>query len=555
MNEGELIAGQETDMQLESGSGGDRTEGNSAESHQAKLRREILRINNDATLGEREKSLRVQEIMTRDWNSLRRLKLALGGSEAKRGVEEGEGGGDARGRARRQRPLEPLDGACARRVKERMNENEDGGHESGSFEVGGVYGDGYCRGEVEGERVRSGKSARASACNGGCSSSGHAEHAKLGVEELEEGAEMIWEEEGDLIYSLNIMGKEVSVKVKGGRVREQIEYFDKRRGILGCRHYQRSCKMVANCCGEIFTCRLCHDEAMDHPIDRYATKEMICMCCGTRQECGIYCQNETCPLNDGTIVPCAPIEKDDEDVENEEQEPSSTAKADDLCDSGKPSDTYGLWEKETTRGDTSCAPSCTPLAKYYCDKCKLWDDDHSKDIYHCDKCNLCRIGEGLDIDYFHCEGCNVCMAVSLKGNHKCIERNLESNCPICDEFMFTSTKTVIFMPCGHCIHHACYEKYIMRSYQCPICSKSLGDMRDYFSKIDCLLKDHKMPKEFENVGSLILCNDCEKKSEAPYHFLYHKCAHCSSYNTRLLEMIFNSEEQQSSTTGEVDEAT
>ena len=35
--------------------------------------------------------------------------------------------------------------------------------------------------------------------------------------------------------------------------------------------------------------------------------------------------------------------------------------------------------------------------------------------------------------------------------------------------------------------------------------------------------------------SWVLCNDCEQKSFAKYHFLYHKCAHCSSYNTRTLK--------------------
>lgn len=31
----------------------------------------------------------------------------------------------------------------------------------------------------------------------------------------------------------------------------------------------------------------------------------------------------------------------------------------------------------------------------------------------------------------------------------------------------------------------------------------------------------------------VMCNDCGKHSEAPFHFVYHKCAHCASYNTRL----------------------
>jgi uncharacterized CHY-type Zn-finger protein len=41
-------------------------------------------------------------------------------------------------------------------------------------------------------------------------------------------------------------------------------------------------------------------------------------------------------------------------------------------------------------------------ARYYCDVCKLWDDDPAKSIYHCNDCGICRIGEGLGKDFFHC---------------------------------------------------------------------------------------------------------------------------------------------------------
>lgn len=85
------------------------------------------------------------------------------------------------------------------------------------------------------------------------------------------------------------------------------------------------------------------------------------------------------------------------------------------------------------------------VSKYYCKECKLWDSDPRKTIYHCHDCGICRIGKGLGQDYFHCKKCNVCMAMSLNGRHKCIERNLECDCPICGEYMFTSTTTVIFM--------------------------------------------------------------------------------------------------------------
>jgi len=60
-------------------------------------------------------------------------------------------------------------------------------------------------------------------------------------------------------------------------------------------------------------------------------------------------------------------------------------------------------------------------------------------------------------------------------------------------------------------------------------------MNEYFKRIDTMLQQHKMPPEYENWHSYILCNDCEKRSYAKYHFLYHKCAYCSSYNTKVLK--------------------
>ncbi|KAF9124949.1 hypothetical protein BGW39_007780 [Mortierella sp. 14UC] len=188
--------------------------------------------------------------------------------------------------------------------------------------------------------------------------------------------------------------------------------------------------------------------------------------------------------------------------------------------------------QEAARNCSSCKAR---MAIYYCDACKLWDDDPKKHIYHCDDCGICRIGQGLGRDYFHCKKCNVCMNIQLQDKHKCIERNLECDCPICGEYMFTSTSTVIFMPCGHCIHSKCHEDYIKTSYQCPTCWKSLGDMSVYYSKIDSLLAEQTMPPDYANIFSIVLCNDCEVKSEAPYHFLYHRCDKCRGYNTKVLE--------------------
>lgn len=35
----------------------------------------------------------------------------------------------------------------------------------------------------------------------------------------------------------------------------------------------------------------------------------------------------------------------------------------------------------------------TVFGRYFCETCKFFDDDPTKDIYHCDKCKICRIGK------------------------------------------------------------------------------------------------------------------------------------------------------------------
>lgn len=50
-----------------------------------------------------------------------------------------------------------------------------------------------------------------------------------------------------------------------------------------------------------------------------------------------------------------------------------------------------------------CRQCGTQSACYYCDICKLWDNNTSKKIYHCADCGICRRGEGLGKDYVHCK--------------------------------------------------------------------------------------------------------------------------------------------------------
>ncbi|XP_010274617.1 PREDICTED: uncharacterized protein LOC104609887 [Nelumbo nucifera] len=247
-------------------------------------------------------------------------------------------------------------------------------------------------------------------------------------------------------------------------------FRDPEKQVFGCEHYKRNCKLVAACCGKLFTCRFCHDKVSDHSMDRKATTEMMCMRCLKIQAVGPIC---------------------------------------------------------TT-------PSCNgfSMAKYYCNICKFFDDERT--VYHCPFCNLCRLGKGLGVDFFHCMTCNCCLGMKLV-DHKCREKGLETNCPICCDFLFTSSAAVRALPCGHFMHSACFQAYTCSHYTCPICSKSLGDMAVYFGMLDALLATEELPEEYRDRCQDILCNDCHKKGTARFHWLYHKCGSCGSYNTRVIK--------------------
>lgn len=186
-------------------------------------------------------------------------------------------------------------------------------------------------------------------------------------------------------------------------------------------------------------------------------------------------------------------------------------------------------------GPICSTPSCNGLsmAKYYCSYCKFFDDERT--VYHCPFCNLCRLGKGLGIDFFHCMTCNYCLGIKLV-DHKCREKGLETNCPICCDFLFTSSAAVRALPCGHFMHSACFQAYACTHYICPICSKSMGDMSVYFGMLDALMASEVLPEEYRNRCQDILCNDCDKKGSAPFHWLYHKCGSCGSYNTRVIKV-------------------
>lgn len=116
-------------------------------------------------------------------------------------------------------------------------------------------------------------------------------------------------------------------------------WFDEANGIRGCKHYQRGVKLQCSQCEQWHPCRFCHDEIE-------ASHQLV------RYET----RNMLC-------MECL--------------HPQPAAQ--------------------------DCRNCGVRVARYYCDICKLWDDDPDKSIYHCADCGICRIGEGLGRDFFHCK--------------------------------------------------------------------------------------------------------------------------------------------------------
>jgi hypothetical protein len=104
--------------------------------------------------------------------------------------------------------------------------------------------------------------------------------------------------------------------------------------------------------------------------------------------------------------------------------------------------------------------------------------------------------------------------------------------------------------------YAGFDDYTRKNFTCPLCNKSLTNMEGYYEQIDRILEYDKMPPEYDNHFSDILCYDCHVKSRTKYHFVYHKCevaiGGCGGYNTRVMQScVINPQSASTSTAGAV----
>jgi RING finger/CHY zinc finger protein 1 len=219
----------------------------------------------------------------------------------------------------------------------------------------------------------------------------------------------------------------------------------------GCEHYRRGCELLAPCCNEWFTCRVCHDAVKSegerdpkraHTLDRRAVARVRCLGCRAEQ---------------------APARE--------------------------------------------CAGCAAVLGDYFCALCNLFDDEGvtRKGLWHCAGCGICRAGG--EANFFHCAGCASCLALATRDSHVC-RAGLHDACPLCLEHMHTSRSPAQLLPCGHGIHVACFAEYSKTCYKCPTCARSAGDMRRAWAALDLEVAQTPMPLEYRSKWARVLCNDC-----------------------------------------------
>jgi len=297
------------------------------------------------------------------------------------------------------------------------------------------------------------------------------------------------------------------------------------RGLMehGCSHYRRRCRLLAPCCLQWVWCRFCHDDAADEgghaapradgapwsppdphpPLDRKRVTRLRCALCALEQPVARRCG--------GAVTGGRFFE-------------GGGASAGSSPPLGSP---HPL--PHTDEGDP--AEGCgVAFGAYGCLKCNLFDDNTTKRQFHCDDCGICRVG-GRSA-FWHCGPCGACFGLRGRDDHRCVADATRRACPICLEELFEYVGRLAVLPCGHVMHHACHRDMLRRRlFKCPWCSKSTVSLD--WGAVDHAAAETPMPAEYAGRTVLVVCNDCRRRSRAPFHVVGLRCGAggCGSYNT------------------------
>ncbi|CAB9515124.1 CHY zinc finger domain-containing protein 1 [Seminavis robusta] len=173
------------------------------------------------------------------------------------------------------------------------------------------------------------------------------------------------------------------------------------------------------------------------------------------------------------------------------------------------------------------------FGEYHCDICNLWMSA-KESPYHCHECGFCRVG-GRE-NFRHCDDCGMCIDALLFDDHNCKVGKYMSNCPVCQEDLFSSRYASHEMPCGHAIHWHCFKELTSYDTRCPVCKKTAetaDQMAATWSAMAMGIALQPVPADLARVVT-ILCYDCEQRDDnRRWHFLGVRCSNCLSFNTTV----------------------
>jgi hypothetical protein len=153
---------------------------------------------------------------------------------------------------------------------------------------------------------------------------------------------------------------------------------------------------------------------------------------------------------------------------------------------------------------------------------------------------FCCVG-GRD-NFQHCLACGMCIDKNLFHNHNCKAGKYRSNCPVCQEYLFSSRSASHEMPCGHAIHWDCFKQLAAHDSRCPVCKRTAESWERMLPTWQAMADSvaiQPIPPELARVVN-ITCNDCEKSDDArAWHFLGVQCQHCQSFNTVVERVVLS----------------
>jgi len=290
---------------------------------------------------------------------------------------------------------------------------------------------------------------------------------------------------------------------------EQIRRMEQSRP--PCTHYERNCTMIAPCCGAAFGCRICHDDCPILPPKIEMRQRM----------------------HRSASLPSSFTNMEQQVPQDTHHNIDRFAVKEIIC--------RECFTRQSS-GTNNCIKCNIQFGEYHCNICNLWMTNDERP-YHCPDCGFCRVG-GAE-NFQHCHDCGMCIDRSLYTNHNCKSGKYKSNCPVCQEFLFSSRSASHEMPCGHAIHWECFRQLAAHDSRCPVCKKTAETrerMMPTWNAMAAGVALQPVPPELCRVVN-ITCNDCEQQDDArAWHFLGVQCRNCSSFNTVVDRIIMSGEE-------------